>query len=79
MGNQFFYHVSIISHLNRVESFYACLLRLRSEGSKEEGRPAAHGQAAAKASSQGTAARRDISPQGQRRRRRGKERAMTSF
>ncbi|RZS22860.1 hypothetical protein BHM03_00055690 [Ensete ventricosum] len=48
--------------LNRVESFYAFLLRFRSEGSEEKGRPATasphvapatHGQAAAKAPCKG--------------------------
>ncbi|RWV91397.1 hypothetical protein BHE74_00052931 [Ensete ventricosum] len=48
--------------LNRVELFYAFLLRFHSEGSKEEGRlaptspyagPVAHGQAAAKAPCKG--------------------------
>ncbi|RZS27845.1 hypothetical protein BHM03_00061373, partial [Ensete ventricosum] len=30
----------LVMILNRIESFYAFLLRFRSEGSKEEGRPA---------------------------------------
>ncbi|RWW41354.1 hypothetical protein BHE74_00053160 [Ensete ventricosum] len=56
-----------VMRLYRVESFYAFLLRFRSEGNEEEGRPATtrpharpatDGQAAAKASPQGAVARR---------------------
>ncbi|RWW60882.1 hypothetical protein BHE74_00032082 [Ensete ventricosum] len=51
-----------VMRLNRVESFYAFLLRFRSEGSEEEGRPATaspharpatHSQAATKAPCKG--------------------------
>ncbi|RWV97291.1 hypothetical protein GW17_00039936 [Ensete ventricosum] len=52
--------------LYRIESFYAFLLRFRSGGEEEEGRPATHDQATAKASSQRVTSHRGSSPQGER-------------